>query len=76
MEIRKSQPYEPSQPSTPDITVHPLMTALGRGLPITLLVDLIDPNGPRSAEMLEREQPTHDGARCSGVRYSAAGQIA
>lgn len=34
---------------------HPLMTALGLGLPITLLVDLIDPNGPRSHEMLERE---------------------
>jgi hypothetical protein len=34
---------------------HPLMTALGRGLPITLLVDLIDPNGPRSREMFERE---------------------
>jgi hypothetical protein len=36
-------------------SVHPLMTALGRGLPITLLVDLVDPNGPRSAEMFERE---------------------
>lgn len=36
-------------------SVHPLMAALGRGLPITLLVDLIDPNGPRSAEMFERE---------------------
>ncbi len=34
---------------------HPLMSALGRGLPITLLIDLIDPNGPRSAEMFERE---------------------
>jgi len=34
---------------------HPLLSALGRGLPITLLVDLIDPNGPRSAEMFERE---------------------
>ena len=34
---------------------HPLMTALRRGLPITLLVDLIDPSGPRSQEMFERE---------------------
>lgn len=34
---------------------HPLMKAMRRGLPITLLVDLIDPNGPRSREMLERE---------------------
>ena len=40
--------------ATPD--QHPLMTALGRGLPITLLVDLIDPNGPRSLEMFEREE--------------------
>jgi hypothetical protein len=51
--------------------VHPLMTALGCGLPITLLVDLIDPGGPRSAEMLERERPAHD-----DVRYSATGRIA
>jgi hypothetical protein len=34
---------------------HPLMKAMRRGLPITLLVDLIDPNGPRSHEMFERE---------------------
>jgi hypothetical protein len=34
---------------------HPLMTALCRGLPIALLVDLIDPSGPRSHEMFERE---------------------
>jgi hypothetical protein len=39
---------------------HPLMTALGRGLPITLLVDLIDPNGPRSHEMYERETTVPD----------------
>ena len=34
---------------------HPLMQAMHRGLPITLLVDLIDPSGPRSYEMFERE---------------------
>jgi hypothetical protein len=34
---------------------HPLMKAMRRGLPITLLIDLIDPNGPRSHEMFERE---------------------
>jgi hypothetical protein len=34
---------------------HPLMSAMRRGVPITLLVDLIDPNGPRSHEMFERE---------------------
>jgi hypothetical protein len=39
-----------------DIDQHPLMTALGQGLPITLLVDLVDPNGPRSAEMYARER--------------------
>jgi hypothetical protein len=39
----------------PDPHEHPLMTALGRGLPIALLIDLIDPAGPRSQEMFERE---------------------
>ena len=34
---------------------HPLMSALGLGLPITLLIDLIDPNGPRSQEMFNLE---------------------
>lgn len=36
------------------------MGALAHGLPITLLVDLIDPNGPRSAEMYEREAAAND----------------
>jgi hypothetical protein len=39
----------PAQPG------HPLMTAMGRGLPITLLIDLLDPSGPRSHELFERE---------------------
>jgi len=34
---------------------HPLMAAMRRGLPITLLIDLIDPSEPRSHEMFERE---------------------
>jgi hypothetical protein len=34
---------------------HPLMSAMRRGVPITLLIDLVDPNGPRSQEMFERE---------------------
>jgi hypothetical protein len=34
---------------------HPLMKAMRRGLPITLLVDLIDPSGPRSHETFEHE---------------------
>jgi hypothetical protein len=41
---------------------HPLMTAIVRGLPITLLVDLIDPNGPRSWETFEREGASDDAA--------------
>ena len=41
-------------------TEHPLMKAMRRGLPITLLVDLIDPNGPRSHEMFEREGKRSD----------------
>jgi hypothetical protein len=45
---------------TPD--QHPLMTALGRGLPISLLIDLVDPNGPRSLEMFEREGASAAGA--------------
>ena len=44
----------------PDPPAHPLMTALGRGLPITLLIDLIDPAGPRSQEMFERESISAD----------------
>ncbi len=39
-----------------ELDQHPLMAALAQGLPITLLIDLIDPNGPRSAEMYAREQ--------------------
>jgi hypothetical protein len=45
----------PAQPE------HPLMTAMGRGLPITLIVDLLDPSGPRSHEMCEREGKRADG---------------
>jgi hypothetical protein len=44
----------PAQPE------HPLMTAMGRGLPITLLVDLLDPSGPRSHEMYEHESKRAD----------------
>jgi hypothetical protein len=42
-------------PDTAERPEHPLMKAMHRGLPITLLVDLIDPLGPRSHEMFERE---------------------
>lgn len=50
---------------------HPMMRALAKGLPITLLVDLIDPNGPRSLEMLEREGIGSDG-RASALAPNAA----
>ena len=40
-----------------DLEQHPLMGALALRLPITLLVDLIDPSGPRSAEMFATERP-------------------
>lgn len=35
---------------------HPLMTALGRGLPISLLVDVIDPNGDRARSKCSTEK--------------------
>jgi hypothetical protein len=38
-----------------DLNAHPLMGALAQGLPITLLADLMDPAGPRSAEIYARE---------------------
>ena len=44
----------------PAETEHPLMTAMSRGLPITLLIDLLDPSGPRSHEMYEREAKRAD----------------
>ena len=34
---------------------HPVMAALSRGIPLTLLVDLADPAGPDSARILSRE---------------------
>jgi len=58
--------------SIPDRDEHPLMTALGRGFPITLLVDLVDPNGPRSIEMFERETPKADAGRRAATRDTAA----
>ena len=52
---------------------HPLLVAIGRGLPVTLLIDLIDPNGPRSAEMLEREGFSPDAAatHVTAARHAA-----
>jgi hypothetical protein len=39
-------------------TENALMSALQRGLPITLLADLVDPDGPRSHEIYRREMTT------------------
>jgi hypothetical protein len=54
------------------LPVHPLLVALGQGLPITLLVDLIDPNGPRSFEMLEREGIAADAERYRAITAETA----
>ena len=50
---------------------HPVMRALALGLPITLLVDLIDPTGPRSVEMLRREARADADQRAPFVRRTA-----
>ena len=34
---------------------HPVMTALARGIPVTLLMDLLDPSGPDSRAVLATE---------------------
>lgn len=34
---------------------HPVMTALARGIPVTLLMDLLDPAGPDSRAVLATE---------------------
>ena len=34
---------------------HPVMTALARGIPVTLLMDLLDPSGPDSRTVLATE---------------------
>jgi hypothetical protein len=36
-------------------TVHPVMAALGQGVPLTLLMDLADPSGPDSRTVLATE---------------------
>ena len=36
-------------------TVHPVMAALSRGVPLTLLMDLADPAGPDSRTVLATE---------------------
>jgi hypothetical protein len=41
-------------------TGNAIMSALQRGLPITLLADLVDPDGPRSHEIYRREMTKPD----------------
>ncbi len=41
---------------------NPAMAALRRRLPITLLADLVDPDGPRSHEIYRREMKKPDAA--------------
>lgn len=35
---------------------HPVMALLGQGVPLSLLLDLADPAGPPSREILEQER--------------------
>ena len=58
--------------SIADHDEHPLMAALAHGLPITLLVDLVDPFGPRSGEMFERENVKPDAARLASSGEASA----
>ena len=36
-------------------SAHPVMAALARGIPVTLLMDLLDPSGPDSRSVLATE---------------------
>ena len=66
-------PLTPRTTSSTTRPAHPLLVAIGLGLPVTLLVDLIDPNGPRSTEMLEREgcSPDVAAAHRTAARHAA-----
>ena len=50
---------------------HPVMTALARGIPITLLMDLLDPSGPDSRMVLATE--TADLGWLRDLAYPGAG---
>jgi len=49
---------------------HPVMTALARGIPVTLLMDLLDPAGPDSRTVLATE--TADLGWLRDLAYPAA----
>ena len=48
---------------------HPVMAALANGCPLTLLVDLADPDGPDSRRIMAREHA--DMAWLEGLRHEA-----
>lgn len=47
----------PDDESVPTAAHHPVMTALARRVPLTLLLDLAEPFGPDSRGIHAREQP-------------------
>jgi hypothetical protein len=51
---------------------HPVMTALARGIPVTLLMDLLDPAGPDSRTVLAIE--TADLGWFRDLAYPSAGR--
>ncbi|MDP9394096.1 MAG: hypothetical protein M3Q27_07500 [Actinomycetota bacterium] len=53
------------------MTPHPVMGALSRGVPITLLCDLFDPRGPRSQDIyaVERDEDALLWTRVPGPRH-------
>jgi hypothetical protein len=51
---------------------HPVMTALARGIPVTLLMDLLDPAGPDSRAVLATE--TADLGWLRDLAYPAGAQ--
>ena len=52
---------------------HPVMTALARGIPVTLLMDLLDPSGPDSRTVLATE--TADLGWLRDLAYPGAGAV-
>lgn len=49
------RPSRADNPVVLPADVHPVMTALAQGVPLTLLLDLADPAGPESARILAAE---------------------
>ena len=49
---------------------HPVLTALGRGIPLTLLLDLAEPSGPDSRAIIATE--TADLEWLAGLVFAAS----